>query len=139
MTDADLLAFLRHFAATRDWRTWTVISDAYADDGDELGAAIAVRIRDGKYWPFENYTSYFKYPIGVTYRWTWAGDCPIAIAERTKNAVPDDAITAVYKPGVDPSSTFPRRRYPCATVEDAYRRLIDAFRVGMASRVDSIR
>lgn len=51
MSDADLLSFLRYFVSTRNWATWNAISDAYADAGDELGAAIAVRIRDGQYWP----------------------------------------------------------------------------------------
>ena len=57
MTNPDLLDFLRHFAETRDWRTWNAIPDAYADAGEEMGERIASEIKASERWPKMRYNS----------------------------------------------------------------------------------
>jgi len=124
MTDTDLLAFLTHFAATRDWATWDAIADAYADDGDEIGERVALEVKEKGYWP-----SQYRHANRTQYEWT----CP------QKNLMPPPIVFYDKSPTSDiplhyDSALF--RRYGKSSAQsiwyesghDRHRALIDAMR-----------
>jgi len=130
MTNTELVAFLAHFAATRDWATWNAIADRYAELGDTDGEAIALRIQQGRYWP-RSISSRWGDSWLDDYQWHLRDDSYVIGRYDLPFVVPDEAIDAVYafKPGMPII-----RRYPVPTVVDAFRRLIDGFRDGMTRK-----
>lgn len=114
MTDTDLLAFLTHFADTRDWATWDAIADAYADVGDEIGERVANEVKREEYYPLQRKDTFI---FSKCYQWlepVQPSDTKWKSKER-KASLPERYMVAI-------------NRIPFPTVVDAYSALIDAMR-----------